>query len=147
MTIMWVLGIGQEGERERDSASVCLLSHWATALSLFFSASSCAWARFGLTHYDAVLPDVDVGTDLRCVDHAVLLDEDVVADVQREERHSARTERKKIQERKKAQLQGFCPRRRPLTGTVATLESTNSDGENLPWFSKSADQQGLLAIF
>lgn len=72
-----------------DSASVCLLSHRALG--------HCA--RFGFTHYDTVLPDVDVGTDLRCVDHTVLLDEDVVADVQREKRHSARTERKKENER------------------------------------------------
>ncbi|KAF3846672.1 hypothetical protein F7725_003750 [Dissostichus mawsoni] len=43
---------------------------------------------FHPTYYDTVLPNVDVGTDLRCIDHTVLLDEDVVSDVQREESHS-----------------------------------------------------------
>lgn len=46
----------------------------------------CVW--FHPTHYDTVLANVDVGTNLCSVDHAVLLDEDVVSDVQREERHS-----------------------------------------------------------
>lgn len=40
------------------------------------------------THYDTVLADVDVGADLGCVHHTVLLDEDVVPDVEREERHT-----------------------------------------------------------
>lgn len=39
------------------------------------------------THYNAVLSNVNVGADLCCVDHAVLLDEDVISDVQREKRH------------------------------------------------------------
>lgn len=48
----------------------------------------CVCVRFHFNaHYDAVLSNVDVGTDLRCVDHTVLLDEDVVSDVQREECH------------------------------------------------------------
>lgn len=37
--------------------------------------------RFDTTYYDTVLPDVNVRTDLCCIDHAVLLDEDMIADV------------------------------------------------------------------
>lgn len=40
------------------------------------------------THNDTVLADVNVGADLRGVHHTVLLDEHVIADVQREEGHT-----------------------------------------------------------
>lgn len=64
-----------------DSASFYLHSQWDRTLSHSVSVV------FLYTHYDTVLPDVDIGADLCCVDHAVFLDEDVVSDVQREERH------------------------------------------------------------
>lgn len=73
---------------------VYLLSHWDRAFccSAWFPFSVvqtvCVCARFHPTHYDTVLSNVDIGTNLCCVDHTVLLDEDVVSDVQREERHS-----------------------------------------------------------
>lgn len=38
------------------------------------------------THNYTVLADVNVRADLSCVDHTILLNEDVVPDVQREER-------------------------------------------------------------
>lgn len=42
---------------------------------------------FPHTYYDTVLSNVDVGTDLCCIDHTVLLDEDVIPDVQWKECH------------------------------------------------------------
>lgn len=45
------------------------------------------------THYDTVFANVDIGTDLCCIDHTVLLDEDMISNVQREERHAGRKER------------------------------------------------------
>lgn len=50
----------------------------------------CVSVYFHPTHYDTVLSNVDIGTNLCCVDNTVLLDEDVVSDVQREERHSGK---------------------------------------------------------
>lgn len=49
----------------------------------------CVCVHIHPTHYDTVLANVDIGADLCRVDHTVLLDEDVVSDVQREEGHSA----------------------------------------------------------
>lgn len=39
------------------------------------------------TYYDTVLANMDIGANLCCVDHTVLLDEDMISDVQREEGH------------------------------------------------------------
>lgn len=46
--------------------------------------------HFCFTHYDTIFANVDIGTDLRRIDHTVLLDEDMVSDVQWEERHTGR---------------------------------------------------------
>lgn len=71
-----------------SQAELCLSQY----VFLFLSVGSvvCVRVWFHATHYDTVLADVDIGTNLCRVDHAVLLDEDVVPDVQREERHSRR---------------------------------------------------------
>lgn len=46
------------------------------------------------THYDTVLSNVNVGTNLRRIYHTVLLDEDVISDVQREKCHSEGSDKK-----------------------------------------------------
>lgn len=78
------------GKRRHCFCLSSLTGARASSLSAHLSIYqlSCMSACFHPTHYDTVLANVDVGTNLCCVDHTVLLDEDVVSDVQREERHS-----------------------------------------------------------
>lgn len=90
-----------------DSASVYLISLTGTELCLirhvyllpFLTLVVCVC--FHPTHYDTVLSNVDIGTNLCCVDHTVLLDEDMVSDVQREERHSGKRGGEKRKEEEK----------------------------------------------
>lgn len=54
--------------------------------NVFLHLSVKSYLNF--THNDTVLADVDIRSDLCRVDHTVLLDENVVSDVQREEGHT-----------------------------------------------------------
>lgn len=56
----------------------------------FLCPSALLRVHFYFTHYDTVFANVDIGTDLRCVDNTVLLDKDMVSDVQWEECHAGR---------------------------------------------------------
>lgn len=77
---------GREEGRERQCICLSPLSMGHNLVS--FRARSCA--RLDLTHDDTVLPDVNVRTNLCCIDHTVLLDEYVITNVKWEERHSER---------------------------------------------------------
>lgn len=61
-----------------------------------FCPSALLCVHFYFTHYDTVFANMDIGTDLRCVDHTVLLDEDMVSNVQWEERHAGRNQEEKV---------------------------------------------------
>lgn len=58
--------------------------------AVFYHSRGLPWSclYFQATYYNTIFANVDIGADLRSVDHAILLYEDMVSDVQWKERHS-----------------------------------------------------------
>lgn len=78
-------------------------------VSLLFRVAVCVHAH--PTHYDTVLSNVDIRANLCCIDHTVLLDEDMISDVQWEEGNSGKSRR----EWREKQIKIMCL----LSGNVA----------------------------
>lgn len=76
--------------RQEDAAEICLI-HCPVQIvkSAFICVGACRH-----THYDTILSNMNVGTDLSRIDHTVLLDEDVISDVQGEKCHSGGWDRR-----------------------------------------------------